>query len=342
MSKFRFTDTACVPNAIINFNNTSSIIDGTQNSFQYSWNFGDPASGSLNSSTAINPSHFYNTIGPYNVKLIVTSVAGCVDDTTITVNTIHPQPEADFNFSKPSVCIGDDVQLLDNTNQMDGNPYQWYWMFGDGSTSNQQNPFHTYPDSGTVNVTLYAINSFGCNSDTITKRFNIYPYPVISAGPDLLILEGSSAPLQASAYGHQMQYHWDPATYLNNVNLLNPICSPIDDITYTLTVTGIGGCPSSDLMKVKVLKTPLIPNTFSPNNDGVNDKWNIEYLRDYPYAKVQVFTRTGQLVFEARRGYTKPWDGTKRGSPLPIDTYYYIIEPESGRLPVTGYVTIVK
>jgi gliding motility-associated-like protein len=138
-----------------------------------------------------------------------------------------------------------------------------------------------------------------------------------------------------------LQYAWSPATYLNNASVLNPACAPVNDITYTLTVTGIGGCPSVDEMKVVVLKIPLVPNTFSPNGDGINDLWEIEYLKKYPYAKVQVFTRTGQLVFESK-GYQKPWNGTRNGAALPVDTYYYIIEPESGRAPVTGYVTIIK
>jgi gliding motility-associated-like protein len=46
-------------------------------------------------------------------------------------------------------------------------------------------------------------------------------------------------------------------------------------------------------------------------------------------------------MFEST-GYTTPWNGTLNGKPLPMDTYYYIIEPESGRDPVTGYVTIIK
>jgi gliding motility-associated-like protein len=170
----------------------------------------------------------------------------------------------------------------------------------------------------------------------------VYAYPVISAGPDLLILEGATMPLQATATGNQLQYLWTSNQYLNNDNLLNPLCTPLDDITYTLTVTGQGGCPSIDQMKVKILRKPIIPNTFSPNNDGINDKWEIDYLKFYPNAKIQVFTRTGKLVFESK-AYLKPWDGTtKSGVALPIDTYYYIIEPESGRKPITGFVTIIK
>ena len=112
-------------------------------------------------------------------------------------------------------------------------------------------------------------------------------------------------------------------------------------MTYRLTVTARGGCSLSDDVFVKLLKFPIIPNTFTPNNDGINDTWRIDYLNTYPNNVVQVFTRTGQLVFESR-GYNTPWDGTIKGKPLPFDTYYYIIEPGNGRDPLTGYVTILK
>jgi gliding motility-associated-like protein len=116
---------------------------------------------------------------------------------------------------------------------------------------------------------------------------------------------------------------------------------PLTDMTYRLTVTVRGGCSASDEVFVKLLKFPVIPNSFTPNNDGINDTWRIDYLNTYPNNRVQVFTRTGQQVFESR-GYDKPWDGTLKGKPLPIDTYYYIIEPGNGRDPITGYVTILK
>ncbi len=341
LSQFTYTDTACLPDAVIRFNNTSSIADGSVNTLRYVWNFGDPASGTLNTSTAFNPSHIYNTVGPYNVKLTVTSGAGCIDDTTIAVTTIHPRPDAAFGFAVPSICIGDRVKMLDQSDPKDGITTQWNWNFGDGATAISAQPVHTYPTTGEFDVTLWIVNSFGCVSDTATHSFHVYPYPVANAGPDLLILEGLSAPLQATASGQQLQYLWVPGTYLDNVNLLNPVCSPVNDITYTFLVTGEGGCTSTDQVEVKVLKMPLIPNTFSPNKDGVNDKWDIEYLKDYPFARVQIFTRTGQLVFESK-GYTKSWDGTYKGKDLPVDTYYFIIEPESGRTPVTGYVTIIR
>jgi gliding motility-associated-like protein len=341
LASFTFTDTACLPNAVIQFNNSSSIADGTENSFRYLWNFGEPATGLQNSSTALNPSHLYYNVGPFNVNLRVTSIDGCVDDTMIVVNTIHAQPKARFDFNKPSVCIGDNVKFIDQSDPKDGAYYQWNWDFGDAGNAITQNPVHTYSAIGTYTVSMYMVNSFRCVSDTLPKVFVVYPYPVISAGPDQVVLEGENTILQATATGNDLEYFWADATYLNNNTILRPTCTPVNDITYTLTVTGRGGCPVVDQVKVVVLKTPQIPNTFSPNNDGINDKWVIQYLKTYPNAKVQVFTRTGQKVFESK-GYLKPWDGTKEGKPLPIDTYYYIIEPESGRAPVTGYVTIIK
>jgi gliding motility-associated-like protein len=165
---------------------------------------------------------------------------------------------------------------------------------------------------------------------------------VVDAGPNRVVLQGGSITLEPIVTGNDLQYLWTPNTYLNNTAIANPTASNMqDDIRYTLVVTARGGCKAVDTMFVKVLKAPVIPNTFTPNNDGINDTWIIEYLNTYPNNRVQVFTRTGQLVF-ASRGYSKPWNGTLNGKALAFDTYYYIIEPENGRKPITGYVTIVK
>jgi gliding motility-associated-like protein len=341
---FSFNDTSCLPNAIITFKNLSTIANGTENQFTYLWNLGDPGSGLSNISTAKNPVHQYIAVGPYNVKLQVTSGAHCVHDTTIVLNTIHPQPKAYFDFNKPSLCLGENVIFRDLTDSKDGIASQWNWDFDDNETSWLQNPSHTYQQIGNYNVSFYSINSFGCNSDTVSRKYRVYPLPTVNAGPDQTVLEGDGTVLQAIATGNQLQYLWSPALYLNSVTVLNPTSTPLKDVTYTLNITAEGGCKAADQVFLKILMTPKIPNTFTPNNDqgaGNNNVWTIQYLDTYPNCRVQVFTRTGQLVFESR-GYKKPWDGTLNGKPLPVDTYYYIIEPESGRKPVTGYVTIIK
>jgi gliding motility-associated-like protein len=327
----------CLPNALVSVKNNSTIPDNT--ALTYLWDFGDGS----NTSAALAPTHVYSGKGPYTVTLIVKSSSNCSNTLPLVVNFIHPQPRAAFDFSKPEVCVGQDVVFNDLTDGLDGTVVKWNWDFGDLTTGNSRQAPHLYTTAKTFDVSLYIVNSQGCNSDTLTKPFTVHPYPVVDAGPDRVVLEGGSLTLQPAVTGNDLQYLWSPPTYLDNVNIAAPTAvNVLNDITYTLVVTGRGGCTApSDKLFVKVLKAPQVPNTFTPNNDGINDFWKIEYLDSYPNNRIQVFTRTGQLVFESK-GYKTPWNGTLNGKPLPVDTYYYIIEPENGRKAITGYVTILK
>nr|MBA2249188.1 PKD domain-containing protein [Chitinophagaceae bacterium] len=333
----------CLPNAAAQFKDLSSISDGTATQFTYNWDFGDLNSGaSNNTSTQKNPTHVYTALGPYNVTLAVTSAAGCTSLSTKSYNDIHPQPQAKFTSNTSEICEGGSITFTDQSTGADGTLQSWLWNFGDGSSSSLQNPPpHVFVSAATINVQLTATNSNGCMS-------NVYSYPVIidvipsvNAGPDRNVLEGGSIILSPTVTGNNLQYLWTPNQYLNNNTIKNPVVSGVEDKIYTLLATSRGGCSASDQVFVKVLKFPTIPNTFTPNNDGINDTWIIQYLETYPDNRVQVFNRYGQLVFESR-GYAKPWDGTMNGKPLPFGTYYYIIEPANGRKPITGYVTIIK
>jgi gliding motility-associated-like protein len=202
--------------------------------------------------------------------------------------------------------------------------------------------------SGTPTVTSaetsYYITTNGSNCVTAHTSFKltVHAYPVANAGPDKIVLEGGSVALEATGNATDLAYTWTPPEYLTDNQVLRPrVISPKADITYRLTVTGPGGCQTNDQVFVKLLRIPPIPNTFSPNGDGKNDTWRINFLNDYPGSRIQVFTRSGKLVFSSK-GYNIEWDGTLNGKPLPVDTYYYIIEIGSGRDPVTGYVTILK
>lgn len=332
---FSFNDPVCLPNAKVDFQNLSNISDGSP--MTYAWTFGDGGT-----SSGFQPSHTYTAVGPFNVTLQATSDAGCVSQKTVAMNNIHPQPKANFSTDRPDLCILGSVVFTDNSDPKDGTTTAWNWDLGDGNTQNSPTFSHTYFAADTFNVKLYITNSFGCNSDTISKPFPVYDYPSVNAGPDKYVLEGGIVVLTPTVTGQNLQYLWTPNLYMNDNTKENPkVIDPKTDITYTLTVTGIGGCPKSDQVFVKLLKFPRIPNTFTPNGDGINDTWKIEHLDSYPDNYVQVFTRTGQKVYESR-GSKIEWDGMLKGKPLPVDTYYYIIEPGNGRDPITGYVTIMK
>jgi gliding motility-associated-like protein len=84
-----------------------------------------------------------------------------------------------------------------------------------------------------------------------------------------------------------------------------------------------------------------IPNTFTPNGDGVNDKWEIRNLNTFMASTVSVFNRNGQQVFFTR-GYTTPWDGRYNNKDLPVGVYYYLIKTDAQAQTLAGYVMISR
>jgi len=84
-----------------------------------------------------------------------------------------------------------------------------------------------------------------------------------------------------------------------------------------------------------------IPNTFTPNGDGINDLWDITALQAYPGCNISIYNRYGSLIYNSIN-YPRPWDGTYNGKKLPIGTYYYIINLNNGKKPLAGFVTILR
>ena len=335
----------CLPDGRGTFNDLSTITDNSQALFSRLWNFGDP--NDLTPSTLPNPVHQYSALAPtggYPVKLIVTSKDGCVDSLTKMFDKVYPQPKADFTVlpSNNEICIGDTLFFTDKSDGKTSAVTQWNWAFGDNTSSTLQNPFRKYTDTGNYTVKLFIYNSQGCVSDTLPKIITVHPYPKLDLGPNLFVLEGGSVLISPkSFYATNPSFLWTPNTYLNSDTIAVPRSTPIKDITYVTKLTGIGGCSITDTIFIKVLLAPTIPNVFSPNGDGIHDFWEIQYLESYPGATIEVFDRGGRLLYSSIN-YSKPWDGKFNGNPLPVGTYYYIINPKNGRNVISGSVTIIK
>ncbi len=330
----------CLPDGRGTFINQSAIADGSEALFSYVWNFGDPNDPS--SSTLKQPTHKYTAVGPNNVQLKITTKDGCVDSLTQVLNTIYPWPRAAFSATPTEVCQGDAIQFADLGNGITSAPVRWEWNLGGGNSSTLQNPNKVFADSGSYTVSYYFYNSQGCVSDTVSQTITVHPYPVLELGPNIVVLEGGTKALKPQfVYGTNLNYQWTPPLYLNSDIDSIPRTTPLGDITYRLNLTGIGGCMVTDTIFVKLLLAPIIPNAFSPNGDGINDRWRIQYLESYPGATVDVYDRYGMLVFSSIE-YAVDWDGTRNGKSLPIGTYYYIVNPKNGRKIITGSVTIIK
>lgn len=283
------------------------------------------------------PEFFSPSTKDYTILVVAYSGDNCLHATTQTL-TLKATPELVFT-PIPSVCANIPSFQLSQAGVLNNVPAAAVSYTGAGlSATGQFTPQDAGPGTHLLRYTYTASN--GCTNyreQTVT----VFDVPSADAGPDRFILEGGAELLLGNAKGNNLSYAWSPSTALNTTSILQPIASPTDDITYTLNVTSADGCVAKDQVFVKVLKSPTIPNVFSPNGDGINDLWEIKYLNTYPGATVEVYNRYGQLAFQSK-GYSKPWDGTYDGKPLPAGTYYYIVDPKNKRKPVSGFVDLIR
>ncbi|PAW92154.1 hypothetical protein CKK33_01040 [Mucilaginibacter sp. MD40] len=163
--------------------------------------------------------------------------------------------------------------------------------------------------------------------------------PIANAGNDVLIKNGEKTTLNGSVSANST-FFWSPANGLSDPTILNPVASPVETTVYTLTATNAAGCKAFASVKITVDNELQIPNTITPNGDGINDTWVIKNLENHPKASIQIFTRSGTLVYFAKGG-SKKWDAIYNGKKLPAAVYYYIITLDDDNAKKTGWVTVI-
>ena len=161
-----------------------SFTNSSTNAQRFLWNFGDPSSGALDTSTSTNPSHDYTDTGVYIVTLtsFKTLFDGRVCKDTLRVKVrIYPTFYANFRIStSPPKCPGDVVNFTDLSTATYGNTIKWKWQFGDGQIDTVRNPSHKYSVSGNYPVKLTVESSKRCVADT-QINFRVENLPNISA-----------------------------------------------------------------------------------------------------------------------------------------------------------------
>jgi gliding motility-associated-like protein len=148
---------ACAAPVSVQFSNNS------MGGATYFWNFGDG-----NNSTLQNPAHLFNLQGDYNVSLIVTSANGCIDSVSKqNFATIHPPKVISISADPKEGCKPLPVDFASSVTSVQ-NIVKYEWDFGDGNTSTQQLPTHTYTTEGVFTVKLTITTTAGC-TDTYTS-----------------------------------------------------------------------------------------------------------------------------------------------------------------------------
>lgn len=133
----------------------------------WDWSFGDP-NANTNNSILANPTHVYEDDGQYDVSLSITTATGCVVDTVVTqMIDVFPLPSARFDLNPEIInLLNAEIGFTDLSL---GEIVTWTWNFGDGDVAFNQNPIHTYKDTGSFNISLEVITDKGCVDQTIQQ-----------------------------------------------------------------------------------------------------------------------------------------------------------------------------
>jgi gliding motility-associated-like protein len=290
---------------------------------------------SINTSTgAINATA--STPGTYTVtySLAATSCQPASNSNASVTITASPTPPTTTPILR--YCVNETAAALTAT----GSNLLWY----DAPTGGTGSDSAPIPNTGTIGTTMYYVsqNIGGCESPRTPISVIVSPKPIVDAGANVFIAPGQSITLQGTTNAINPILSWSPSGTLSDPSILNPVASPASTTTYYLSVQSLG-CTNKDSVIVAVIGNLIIPNVFSPNGDGIHDKWIIQGIEGYPDATVELFNRYGQSLF-VRKGYnaTNAWDGTLNGKAVPFGVYYYVIQGLTDRAPQTGSLTVLR
>ena len=289
--------------------------------------------------------------GPYNVQynrngIISLTVKNgvCVSVANSKLINVIPVPVAAFTADAVKGCSPFAVTF---TNQSQ-NYSNWKWHFGTGDSSVDANPVYTYNDVGKYTVTLITSSQNKC-FDTLVQTDYIevksMPEAAFTATPvenvPVELHLASFSFTNMSSYGNTYKWHFGDR---DSSALINPQHRYLFPGDYTVILEAINdiGCRDTAMRQFfKVLPDKVldIPNAFSPNGDGVNDTWEIAGLRGAADCRVEIFNRWGEQLYSSQ-GYYNPWDGTWKGKPVPVATYYYVIKTATKNY--NGWVAVIR
>ena len=324
------------------FNNLTTAVVPTFTNQSFLWDFGD---GSPKIRSGIAPViHTFPSTGTYVITMIIDDTVFCnAPDTVIKTLRISPNVKAIFTTPDRG-CVPYTAQF---TNISQGGT-EWIWEFGDGGTSTDFEPTHTYGAVGTYNVRLIAIDTSTCNKRDTSAFFAITVFPIPTANftwtPNPPI-ENTITRFTNLSIGAN-RYLWDfgdgeSSTAVNPSHLYNAT----GVYKATLYAFNVADCVDSITLDVPILIRPLldVPNAFTPGRFGKNGIIKVE---GFGIGKMswKIYNRWGQVVFSTS-DRSQGWDGTFRGQVQAMDVYTYTLDAEftdGTKVRKTGDITLLR
>lgn len=265
----------------------------------------------------------------------VTDLNGCTATVTTSV-TVNPIPVAGFSGDSLFGCAPLCVNFSDLSTIATGTLTTWAWDFGDNNQATTQNPSHCYLTAGLYTVSLTVTSNAGCvNTIVMNNYVDVFGIPMaaFTAGPQ------PTTELNPQIYFTDLSIGavtWDwsfgdmiPAStsQLQNPSFYYPTSGCFDVL---LEVSSVNGC--TDTTSEQVCIDPdvsiYVPNTFTPNEDGINDFFFAQGIGlDPENFEMWVFDRWGNLIFYTN-DLNEGWNGKVQGSPnyCQVDTYVWKIK----------------
>ena len=307
------------PFATINLGNDTTVCspDGFKmNTISDALNFVWTPATYLSSSTIKNP--IVTSSAPSITYTVVGNIGKCQSQDQITIKTA-PTPIADAG-KDTIICFGDPA-LLQATG---GSIYTWtptQYL----TASNIANPKVIGLPSATQ-FKVVVSDTLGCIKTSIDSVIvSVDAIFQAYAGRDTSVVINEPVALNGTG---GVTYLWQPATWLSNPTIANPIATPKENITYQLTAISKGGCKAMDEIQINVYKIApgfYVPSGFTPNNDGNNDVIRPILMGMRSLKLFRIYNRWGQLLFTtSEKG--KGWDGTFKGSQQDPGTFVWMAE----------------
>lgn len=342
VTDFTFNFPGCVTSTA-QFDGSGTTSNGVPMN-NWTWNFGDNTSSNVE-----DPTKQWAAAGVYTVSLVGIAQDGCIDTATKDI-TVSLPPVVDIVPDSLAACNGGTVTFAVN-NPAAGVVYNWY----DAPTAGTL--VHT-GNSYTVSVTgpvSYYVEGFasGCASTT-RKKVTVALFPnltipvvvVDSAGADMIRFRWNAV---TGATGYEISTD-NGSTWTTPSSGLTGITHTVTGLqvgqTVSLIVRALGGCLPAISLSVTgqtVTDQVYIPNTFTPNNDGLNDQLRV-YSNVVREMRFMIFNQWGEKIFESR-SQSVAWDGTHNGKPQPSGVYMYVCDmllADGSRIQRKGSINLVR
>ncbi len=309
---------------------TIAFINESEGAAGYEWSMGDGASSTLRS-----PAHEYLTPGEYDIKLDAVNQYGCADRYEKSIKLIS-QPIADFTLDTLAAC-----SPFTATFKNYGRGTSYHWDFGDGLTSDERVPTHTFSDPGFYDISLVVGNDEVCfDTLNLPGLVEVWKTPTASfSWKDEIIGDPTGRVIFLNESEGAETYLWDFGDG-NSSDEENPVHRYRSNELWEvfLEATGNHNCKDDTLLLIqpKYFGKLFVPSAFAPDDGRGESQLFLPKGHGIKEYHLQIFSAYGELLWEsyelADGQPAEGWDGTHKGKPLPQDVYVWKVRAifESG------------